>query len=53
MDHEMESMDSYSVLCLVEAPRGVKLIGNKLIYKKKCDAPKPGVPLTTRQSAEY
>ena len=35
MDHEMESMGSYSVLSFVEAPKGVKLIGNKLIYKKK------------------
>ena len=35
MDHEMESMDSNSVWSLVEAPRGVKPIRSKLIYKKK------------------
>ena len=35
MDREMESIDSNSVWSLVEAPRGVKPIGSKLIYKKK------------------
>ena len=35
MDHEIESMGSNSIWSLVEAPRGVKLIGSKLIYKKK------------------
>ena len=35
MDREMESMGSNSVWSLVEAPIGVKPIGNKLIYKKK------------------
>ena len=34
-DCEMESMGSNSVWCLVEARRGVKPIGSKLIYKKK------------------
>ena len=40
MDREMESMGSNLVWSLVEAPRGVKLIGSKLIYKKKS----PGKP---------
>ena len=35
MDREMEFMGSNSVYSLVEAPRGVKPIGSKLIYKKK------------------
>ena len=35
IDREMESIDSNSVWSLVEAPRGVKPIGSKLIYKKK------------------
>ena len=35
MNCEMKSMGSNSVLSLVEAPRGVKPIGSKLIYKKK------------------
>ena len=35
MDHEMESMGSNSIWYIVEAPREVKPIGNKLIYKKK------------------
>ena len=35
MNCEMESMGSNSVWSLVEAPRGVKPIGIKLIYKKK------------------
>ena len=35
MDCEMESMGSNSVWSLVKAPRGVKPIGSKLIYKKK------------------
>ena len=35
MDSEMESMGSNSVWSLVKAPRGVKPIGSKLIYKKK------------------
>ena len=35
MDCEMESMGSNSIWSLVEAPRGVKSIGSKLIYKKK------------------
>ena len=40
MDHEMESMSSNLVWSFVEAPRGVKPIGSKLIYKKKS----PGKP---------
>ena len=40
MDREMESMGSNSVWSLVEAPRGVKPIESKLIYKKKS----PGKP---------
>ena len=40
MDCEMEFMGSKSVWSLVEAPRGVKPIGSKLIYKKKS----PGKP---------
>ena len=35
MDREMESMYSNSVWSLVEAPKGVKPIGCKWIYKKK------------------
>ena len=35
MDREMESMGSNSIWSLVEAPRGVKPIASKLIYKKK------------------
>ena len=35
MDHEMESMCSNSVWSLVEAPKGVKPIGCKWIYKRK------------------
>ena len=35
MDREMKSMVSNLVWSLVEAPRGVKPIGSKLIYKKK------------------
>ena len=35
MDREMESMGSNPIWSLVEAPRGVKPIGSKLIYKKK------------------
>ena len=35
MDHEMESMYSNSVWSLVEAPKGVKPIGCKWIYKRK------------------
>ena len=35
MDREMESMGSNSKWSLVEAPREVKPIGSKLIYKKK------------------
>ena len=35
MDLEMESMGSNSVWPLIEAPKGVKPIGSKLIYKKK------------------
>ena len=34
MDREMESMGSNSVWSLIEAHRGVKPIGSKLIYKK-------------------
>ena len=34
-DHEMESMGSNLVWSLIEAPRGIKPIGSKLIYKKK------------------
>ena len=40
MDHEMESMGLNLIWFLVEAPKGVKLIGSKLIYKKKS----PGKP---------
>ena len=35
MDLEMKSIYSNLVWSLVEAPRGVKPIGSKLIYKKK------------------
>ena len=35
MNHEMESMGSNSVWSLVEAPKGVKPIGCKSIYKRK------------------
>ena len=35
MDREMESIGSNLVWSLVEAPRGVKPIGSKFIYKKK------------------
>ena len=35
MDREMESIILNLVWSLVEAPRGVKPIGSKLIYKKK------------------
>ena len=35
MDRKMKSMGSNSVWSLVEALRGVKPIGSKLIYKKK------------------
>ena len=35
MEREMEFMGSNSVWSLVEALRGVKPIGSKLIYKKK------------------
>ena len=35
MNREMESMYSNSVWTLVEAPKGVKPIGCKWIYKKK------------------
>ena len=35
MDREMESMGSNSFLSLVEAPKGVKPIGCKWIYKRK------------------
>ena len=35
MDREMESLHSNSIWSLIEAPRGVKPIGSKLIYKKK------------------
>ena len=35
MEHEMESMSSNSAWSIVEAPRGVKPIGSKLVYKKK------------------
>ena len=35
MDIEMESICSNLVWSLVEAPRGVKPVGIKLIYKKK------------------
>ena len=35
MGHEMESMGSNLVWSLLEASRGVKPIGSKLIYKKK------------------
>ena len=34
MDREMESKGSDSIWSLVEAPRGVKAIRSKLIYKK-------------------
>ena len=37
MDREMESMYSNSVWSLVEAPKGVKPIGSKWIYKRKYD----------------
>ena len=37
MDREMESMYSNSVWSLVEAPKGVKPIGCKWIYKRKSD----------------
>ena len=37
MDREMESMYSNSVWSLVEAPKGVKPIGCKWIYKRKED----------------
>ena len=40
MDHEIESMGSNSVWPLIEPPKGVKLIGSKLIYKKNS----PGKP---------
>ena len=40
MDSEMESMASNLVWPFGEAPRGVKPIGSKLIYKKKS----PGKP---------
>ena len=40
MDREMEYMGSNSVWSLVKAPRGVKPIGSKLIYKKNS----PGRP---------
>ena len=29
-----------------------RILGMEILYDKKCDAPKPGVPLTTRQPAE-
>ena len=35
MDSEMESMGSNLIWSLVEAPKVVKPIGSKLIYKKK------------------
>ena len=35
MDREMESMGSNSVWSLIEAPKGVKTIGCKWIYKRK------------------
>ena len=35
MDHEIESMGSNLVWSLVEAPKGVKPIGCKWIYKRK------------------
>ena len=35
MNRYMESMGSNSVWSLVEAPRGIKPIGSKLIYKIK------------------
>ena len=35
MDREMESMGSNSVWSLIEAPKGVKPIGCKWIYKRK------------------
>ena len=34
-DHEIESMGSNSIWSLIEAPKGVKPIVSKLIYKKK------------------
>ena len=40
IDHEMKSMGSNSIWSLLEAPRRVKPIGSKLIYKKKS----PGKP---------
>ena len=41
MEDEMESMRSNQVWELVDLPKG-----------RKCDAPNPGCPLTTRQPAE-
>ena len=35
MEREMESIGSSSDWSLIEAPRGVKPIGSKLMYKKK------------------